>query len=120
MGSWLTSFLRRARLLTVVVALAAMPIHASEHRLTPEMISAALEDQGYTIASITRTLLGRLRVIASKGLIWREVVLDLSTGQILRDYAVEFSPHAPPTTDGLSMPRGGTIKPDAHGPELGG
>ena len=106
----MTSFLMRwMRILSVLLALATAPGYASEHRITPEMVSAALEGQGYVVASTTRTLLGRVRVVASKGLIWREVVLDLSTGQILRDYAVEFSPNDPPRTDGQSMPRGGAV-----------
>lgn len=121
MGCCVTSFLMRwVRICSVLMALAAVPAAASGDRITPEMVSAALEGQGYTVASTTRTLLGRVRVVASKGLIWREVVLDLSTGQILRDYAVEFSPNNPPLTDGQTMPRGGAVISDADLPGTGG
>jgi len=78
-------------------------------RITPDMVSAALENQGYTVESVTRTLLGRVRVIASLGPIWREIVLDASSGQILRDYAVEFAPSDLPEVDPGDMPRGGDL-----------
>ncbi|MCC1480308.1 hypothetical protein [Roseibaca sp. Y0-43] len=88
--------------------LAAQSALASD-RITPEMVSQALEGQGYTVESVTRTLLGRVRVVASMGGIWREIVLDASTGQILRDYAVEFSPGEMPNPDPGDMPRGGDL-----------
>lgn len=120
MRFWLTLLQRRVRLLLVLLFFAASPVTASDHRITPEMVSAALEAQGYTIASTTRTLLGRVRFVASKGLIWREVVLDLSTGQILRDYAVEFSPAEAPRADSTDMPRGGTVIVDTQSSGAGG
>ncbi|MFN7003729.1 MAG: hypothetical protein ACK4NW_09900 [Roseinatronobacter sp.] len=114
-------FLQRwMRVLLVLLAFAAQPALSDDQRITPEMVSAALEAQGYTIASSTRTMLGRVRFVASKGLIWREVVLDLSTGQILRDYAVEFSPAEAPSPDSTSMPRGGKIVSDSQTPDAGG
>lgn len=78
-------------------------------RITPDMVSVALEGQGYTVESVTRTLLGRVRVIASLGPIWREIVLDASSGQILRDYAIEFIPSDIPDPDPGDMPRGGDM-----------
>lgn len=78
-------------------------------RVTPDMVRAALEGQGYTVDSVTRTLLGRVRIIASLGPVWREIVLDASSGQILRDYAVEFSPANAPEPESGDMPRGGEV-----------
>lgn len=78
-------------------------------RVTPDMVSDALQGQGYTVQSVTRTLLGRARIVAQQGQVWREVVLDLSTGQILRDYAVEFSPSDLPDRQSEVMPRGGRV-----------
>lgn len=112
--------MRGVRIFSVLAALAAVPAGAGETRITPDMVSAALEGQGYTVVSSTRTFLGRLRVVASKGFTWREVVLDISTGQILRDYAVEFSPSNPPQTDGQTMPRGGVVLADPDLPGTGG
>lgn len=94
----------------VCLALLVMVQAASAaDRITPEMVNAALEAQGYTVESVTRTLLGRVRVVASLGPVWREIVLDSSTGQILRDYAVEFAPSDLPDPDPGDMPRGGEI-----------
>ncbi len=120
MGSVLTRLRRLTFLLLTLLAFASSPVAASEQRITPEMISEALEGQGYSIASVTRTLLGRVRVVASRGLIWREVVLDLSSGQILRDYAVEFSPEDAPPADSVAMPRGGQVLSDHGPPDAGG
>lgn len=107
---------RSAFALCLVAFLATVTAHADEQRITPEMVVEALAEQQYDVASVTRTLLGRARIVASKGLIWREVVLDLSTGQILRDYAVEFSPEEAPAASQTTMPRGGRLiagtKPD--------
>lgn len=50
-----------------------------------------LEAQGYTTVSISRTLLGRLYVVAEAGKIRREIVINPSTGEILRDYLREPS-----------------------------
>lgn len=88
--------------------IAAHPALAVE-RITPTMVSAALERQGYTVQSSTRTLLGRMRIIAVRENIWREVVLDASTGQILRDYAVEFTSSDAPSPSAGDMPRGGDL-----------
>lgn len=115
------NILRRAALMApMLVALAVGGAMASDHRITAEMVSDALEGQGYRVASVTQTMLGRVRVVASQGLIWREVVLDASTGQILRDYAVEFTPDEAPPPDSVAMPRGGQVLSDTRGPGLGG
>ncbi|MGL4414308.1 hypothetical protein [Roseinatronobacter monicus] len=111
----------RALFIRSVVVLAfiwAGPIQASDRRITPEMISVALLQQGYEIIAESRTLLGRVRFVASNELIWREVVLDLSSGQIIRDYAVEFSPSNPPEIHKDEMPRGGTVLPESSIPQL--
>lgn len=111
----------RARFIKSVLAAAYIltgPLQASEHRVTAEMVSAALLQQGYEIVAETRTLLGRVRFVASNEMIWREVVLDLSSGQIMRDYAVEFSPTNPPERHTDEMPRGGTVVPESSIPQL--
>lgn len=50
-------------------------------------VARALVGQGYRITSRRRTLLGRVRFTAEKGRTEREVVLDPSSGEILRDYS---------------------------------
>ncbi|MGY6703307.1 hypothetical protein [Roseinatronobacter sp.] len=82
---------------------------AAPARITAEMVSDALVGQGYAVESVTRTLLGRARIVASSGQVWREVVIDVSTGQILRDYAVEFPTNDIPQRTTDAMPRGGVM-----------
>ena len=103
---------------SVCVLSLAVRLQASEQRLTSEMINVALNRQGFEVISETRTMLGRVRFVAFNELIWREVVLDLSTGQIIRDYAVEFSPASPPAPGKDEMPRGGKVLGDDSIPYL--
>lgn len=110
----------RATLLSVwlVLPLITGAALAQDVRITPDMVSSALQEQGYTVQSVTRTLLGRARIVAQQGAIWREVVLDLSSGQILRDYAVEFSPTDLPDRQSEVMPRGGRVLDEGDLPML--
>lgn len=98
-----------AAILFAIVLGFALDAQAKDHRVTPDLVGQALQEQGFAVQSVTRTLLGRARIIAHKGAIWREVVLDLSSGQILRDYAVEFSPTDLPDRLSGDMPRGGRV-----------
>lgn len=49
-------------------------------------VARGLVSQGFAITSKRRTLLGRVRFTASRGEMRREVVVDPSSGEILRDY----------------------------------
>ena len=52
-----------------------------------ERLVAALVADGYVIQQTERTWLGRLRIIAIKGDLRREVVINPGTGEVLRDIA---------------------------------
>lgn len=62
---------------------------------TPVLAAASYEDdvarslvgQGFAITSQRRTFLGRVRFTATRGETQREVVVDPSSGEILRDYS---------------------------------
>lgn len=45
----------------------------------------ALEREGYRIVTTKRTLLGRMRIVATRHGLTREVVIDPRTGEVLRD-----------------------------------
>jgi hypothetical protein len=49
-------------------------------------VARTLVGQGFAITGRSRTLLGRVRFTAAKGETQREVVVDPSSGEILRDY----------------------------------
>ena len=52
---------------------------------TAENVITTLETSGYTIVSVKRTLLRRLRITAANGAHTREVIVSRSTGEIRRD-----------------------------------
>ena len=58
---------------------------------TAKDIAAAWVEQlvldGYDDIEVSRTWLGRTRIFAEKGEIEREIILNPSTGEVLRDYS---------------------------------
>lgn len=77
---------RRVFLLTSVgAALCASSAFAT---VAPEeQVARSLRGDGFNIVSQRRTLLGRVRFVATRGSTEREVVVDPSSGEILRDYS---------------------------------
>ena len=78
----------RRYLLTALAAFAAAPAAAQNTEATPlvDQIVAELKFHGYDEFRISRTFLGRTRIVAESRDRIREVVFDTSTGEILRDY----------------------------------
>lgn len=52
-----------------------------------DQVARAIKGDGFRITSQRRTLLGRVRFLAVRGDTQREVVMDPSSGEILRDYS---------------------------------
>lgn len=74
----------RRKFLVLVTAFSlsgAMPAWADEQ----DDIVERLVEAGFGQIEITRTLLGRVRILATKGKIRRELVINPRTGEILRD-----------------------------------
>lgn len=69
--------------LAVAAGLLGPPAHAAS---TEDGIVAELREQGFARIEIRRTLLGRTRIIATSPGYDREIVLNPSTGVILRDF----------------------------------
>ena len=75
--------MRRRQLL---LALALWPLAGpAEARSITDRVARDLARQGYTSIEVSRTLLGRDRVVASGPEGRREVILNPRTGEILRD-----------------------------------
>lgn len=72
---------RRAFLVMVGAAAIATPALADHE----DDIIERLTEEGYDRIDVTRTLLGRVRIVAFKGRLQRELVLNPRTGEILRD-----------------------------------
>lgn len=69
--------------LVISAGLLGSPAHAAA---TEDSIVAELRDQGFTRIEIRRTLLGRTRIVATSSAYEREIILNPSSGVILRDY----------------------------------
>ncbi len=74
---------RRMFIISLTAALAA-PVSSSASTLEQQIVEQ-LKDQGYSRISISRTLLGRTRFLATSNRYRREIILNPRTGEILRD-----------------------------------
>ncbi|MEM6388246.1 MAG: hypothetical protein AAF825_00245 [Pseudomonadota bacterium] len=77
--------MRRRDLLLGLLATASS-VGLAEAQTPVDAIIARLESEGWRLTRQTRTLLGRVRIIARKGSDQREVVIDPRNGAILRDF----------------------------------
>lgn len=73
----------RIALITLFLALSSLPAFAD---VTSAWIKQLRLD-GYEDIEVSRTWLGRVRIVAEKGELEREVILHPSTGEVLRDYS---------------------------------
>jgi hypothetical protein len=71
--------------ISLVVMLAFTPIFAAAQTVQ-EQIIAQLTDQGFANFEISRTFLGRVRVVTQSDRLQRELVFNPKTGEMLRDY----------------------------------
>ncbi|CUI71301.1 hypothetical protein TA5114_02409 [Cognatishimia activa] len=76
----------RMILVATLCAVLATPAFANPH---VDRIVSQLKAEGYNSFEMERTWLGRIRIEAEKGDIDREIVINRSTGEVLRDYLVE-------------------------------
>ncbi len=76
--------------LVIVAGLLAPP--AAHAGATEDRIVAQLRDEGFTRIEISRTLLGRSRIVATGPEYEREIVLNPNTGVILRDFWIARRP----------------------------
>jgi hypothetical protein len=74
------------RLLIPVVIATGLLGSAAHAKSTQDSIVAELREQGFTRIEIQRTLLGRTRILAESPAYEREIVLNPSSGVILRDF----------------------------------
>ena len=76
--------MKRLIFLAFSLMLAAPPAFADG--LESDLV-AQLRRQGFYQVEVSRTLLGRIRLVAQSDTRWREVIVNPSTGEILRDYS---------------------------------
>ena len=99
----------RAALITL--ALTATPAFAQS---IEEQVQTQLQSQGFTEIVMIRTLLGRLRIVASNDSYRRELILDPRTGAVLRDHWDDLSDDDDDDEDGVRVliPRIGELDDD--------
>lgn len=76
--------MHRRKFLVLVTAFSLsgiMPAWADQE----DDIIERLVEAGFGQIEVSRTLLGRVRIVATKGNMWRELVINPRTGEILRD-----------------------------------
>lgn len=78
--------------LLLILALTLAPLCAAAQALE-ERIVQALALQGFTVTEMDRTWLGRLWVVAQSDTLYRELIFDPATGEILQDYVTRLSTH---------------------------
>ena len=69
----------------ICLALTGAPQFAAAQSVQDQILSQ-LRDQGFSEMTLNRTWLGRIRVIAYRDDLRRELVFNPQTGEILRDY----------------------------------
>lgn len=71
-------------LLVAFLTVSAAPAF-SDMAPTISVVAEELADQGYQVSKISKTFWGRVKIVANKGDLEREVVVNPNTGEILRD-----------------------------------
>src|SRR6056297_1653480 len=74
----------------LIACLSLVPLAGmAQAQTAQDRIVQQLRDQGFDEIEITRTWLGRVRIVAEEDDTLREIILNPTTGAILRDYWVE-------------------------------
>ncbi|MEL6573415.1 MAG: hypothetical protein AAFQ64_17275 [Pseudomonadota bacterium] len=68
----------------IILAFLLIPLSAAAQSVE-DQVATQLRTQGYDVITMSRTLLGRLRVLAQSEEFERELVINPTTGEILRD-----------------------------------
>lgn len=72
--------------LAILASILCLPAVFASAQSVEDSIIAQLRDQGYQEFTVSRTLFGRIKIVALSGTTYREIVFVPGTGQILRDY----------------------------------
>ena len=102
-----TRSLIAAALLTLCLGLASAASADESRRpgaIVADGVAIALDMQGYEIVSESRTMLGRIRIVARNHLHEREIVISPTTGEVKRDVVTRrFVDYAPTSALSPSM-----------------
>ena len=90
--------MKRRALIAGAIAIVASPVTQAFADFADDIVTA-LRKQGYDTIEVSRTLLGRTRIVATAPWGRRELILNPRTGEILRDILTDL--------DGNVVPVGG-------------
>lgn len=76
-------------LIASLLSLATVPAHAQVESVEDRIVRQ-LKEQGFDEIEVTRTWLGRVRIVGTEDDTLRDIVLNPTTGAILRDYWAEI------------------------------
>lgn len=93
---------RLASALLIVGICTSSPVFAGSDVAAP--VLAQVQQQGYTVSEVRRTWLGRVLITARNDSHLREVVLNRTTGQVLRDQLFPLVSPTNGTILGLAAP----------------
>ena len=84
-GDLVLDAMKRFLASTFLTAMLALP-GAAWAQSVQDQIIAQLTQQGFATYEVSRTFLGRVRIVAISGRFRREIVFNPTTGEILRDF----------------------------------
>lgn len=102
----MTALARLVAVLGLCLGLAAGAEAKSPIERLIDDVEDQLEDMGFEVKEVSHTLLGRVRIVAEGNGVWREIILNPRTGELLRDYARQLDPGAAPGVPLLRRSRG--------------
>ncbi len=77
------------RMIGAAATLAVLPAFAARAEIIGDQIAQQLRRRGYSDIAVSRTLLGRVRITAERGGSRREIIVNPSSGEILRDMVTD-------------------------------
>lgn len=92
----MTGLVRLLAVLSLCLGLAAGAEAKSPAERLVDDLEDQLEDMGFDVKEVSQTLLGRVRIVAEGRGLWREIVINPRTGELLRDYARPLDPGSGP------------------------
>ncbi|WP_373051193.1 hypothetical protein [Thalassovita aquimarina] len=102
--------------LIIVMMLAALPAAADGVR---DSVVSQLKQQGYQEITVSRTWLGRIRILARRDGERREIIVNPRTGEILRDFWASEDDSGPVILANPGPPSTGGDGPDGGGSDSG-
>lgn len=94
-------------IILMIALIAVSPARADDSGMTAPILDRVVAE-GYEVYDVTRTWLGRVLITAKNKTFLREIVLNRTTGEVLRDKLFRLSPGE---KNGTAQPHSGASEP---------